>query len=148
MQESCYTSFSRILQDTKPRNQQQPLNITGFQTCKTQPVPDCRSTRRSTDPSTGRPGGRQSAQQRVGSLQSVDRTVDRALSLCTLCTSVDRAGQPIFCLCGRSTGTVDRTTCSAAVVLFCCCFFLVLLSSTSSAITRQPFDDPLRLPQQ
>ena len=90
---------------------------------ETQPAPACRSTGRSTDPSTGRPG----AQQRVGYLQSgfsVDRAVDRSLTLCTLCT----CGRP-----GRST---------AEPVL------LLLLSSAAVSLhlrrrlPRRSLDDP------
>ena len=52
------------------------------------------------------------SQPRVGSLQSVDRAVDRAPP------AVDRAGRPLRCACQhahRSTGPVDRATASTTV---------------------------------
>ena len=93
-------SFLDLLQkDTNPKNQQQPLNTTGFQTCKSQPArlvgrPGGRPTS-----STDRPG----AQQRVGYFQSVDRAVDRSC-LCACCARrstgpVDRAGRPSTFYC-------------------------------------------------
>ena len=126
-------------------NNNSPLNTTDFRNSNRSPHPLVGRPGGRPIPSTGRPVGRPvgrpSAQQRVGYFQSVDRAVDRASCLCTLCTSVDRAGQPI-CYCGRSTGPVDRSPATAAVDLFCCCPFLRLSStiprrssSTSSAIT-------------
>ena len=98
------------------------------------PQPDCRSTGRSTDPMyrSTRPVDR--SQPRVGYFQSVDWAVDRADSLCMLCTSVDRTGRPNSCYCGRPAGPVDRTPAVAAFNLFCCCCFFRLSSTTSSTI--------------
>ena len=148
MQRAPAFSFSRIFNKIQTLENSQPLNTSRFPNLHSQPAPACRSTGRSTDPFSGRPVGRPGAQQRVGYFQSVDWAVDRALSLCTLCTSVDRAGRPITCLCGRSTRRSTEPLLLLLLAAFCCCFFFVLLSSTSSAITRRPLDDPCQLPQQ
>ena len=138
MQESSSLFLLKdLLQDTNPRNQQQPLNTTDFRISRNYP-----------HPTVGRPGGRPGAQQRVGSLQSVDRAVDRALSLCTLCTSVDRRGRPIFCLCGQATGPVDRTTCSAVVVLFSAVVSFAFRRRLPWRSPRQPLGYPCQLPWQ
>ena len=63
---------------------------------------------------------------------SVDRAVDRAPSLCMLCTSVDRAGRPISCYCGRSTEYL-----LLLLTYFAACCFLRLSSTTSSTIPRR-----------
>ena len=96
-----------LLQDTNPKNQQQPLNTTDFRISTRSPHPLVgRPGGRPTLPPTGRPG----AQKRVGCLQSVD-SVDRPVDR----TSDTAGGRP-----GRST---------AQPVLLLLCYFLLLFSS-------------------
>ena len=116
------------LKDTNLRNQQQPLNTTDFRTCTRSPHPLVGRPGGRPTPSTGRPGGRPGAQQRVGSLQSVDRAVDRAPT-CARCAP-------------RSTGPVDRVpdtlggrTCFLLLLLFSAAVSFAFSSSTSLAIT-------------
>ena len=75
--------FSRELQNfsTLNKNLEIPYLYKQISKSESQPAPACRST-----------GPVDRSQPRVGSLQSVDR----APSLCTLCTSVDRAGRPNY----------------------------------------------------
>ena len=104
-----------------PKNQFPYWTDFQFTTFQKQSESDCRSTGRSTDPSTGRPcrstvpnrdlcpfsrltGGRPAP-------SAVDRAVDRSPS------AVDRTGrplQPVHVGAQRSTGPVDRAAAAAA----------------------------------
>ena len=112
-----------LLQDTNPRNQQQPLNTTDFRISRFPPKPDCRSTGRSTDLHPGRLVGRPNL------TESLALTVRELRST---------ASEPCACCACRSTWPVDRPACFSAAAAISSCYSLRL----RRRLPRRSLDDP------